>query len=186
MQLSRRFGVNVIPERSMNILLDYCQRGKVEHLIRMRERLDCHSRYLEAQLAGLEMLVKEKGETNMVVPPLPEPYYEQPTASKQRTMSEGSGGDHSLNVGSDRSQGKSPVPKDPSHISVGGSTVHSTEKPSDVKPAAVVKKDAMAPAPPLVEGKPAAAATPTAAAATTAAPSSVSNIAATTTTDNAA
>jgi hypothetical protein len=186
MQLSRRFGVNVIPERSMNILLDYCQRGKVEHLIRMRERLDCHSRYLEAQLAGLEMLVKEKGETNMVVPPLPEPYYEQPTASKQRTMSEGSGGDHSLNVGSDRSQGKSPVPKDPSHISVGGSTVHSTEKPSDVKPAAVVKKDAMAPAPPLVEGKPAVAATPTAAAATTAAPSSVSNIAATTTTDNAA
>jgi hypothetical protein len=38
----------------------------------MRERLDEHSRYLELQLAGLESLVKEKGETNVVVPALPE------------------------------------------------------------------------------------------------------------------
>ena len=72
MQMSRRFGANVIPEKQMRILLDYCSRGKVEHLIRMRERLDCHSRYIESQIAGLEMLVKERGETDVVVPPLPE------------------------------------------------------------------------------------------------------------------
>jgi len=47
---------------------DYCTRGKVEHLIRMRERLDDHSRYLESQLAGLEALVAEKGEVDIVVP----------------------------------------------------------------------------------------------------------------------
>jgi hypothetical protein len=40
----------------------------VEHLIRMRERLDDHSRLLELQLSGLETLVKEKGEVNVVVP----------------------------------------------------------------------------------------------------------------------
>ncbi len=40
---------------------DYCTRGKVEHLIRMRERLDEHSRFLELQLAGLEMMIQEKG-----------------------------------------------------------------------------------------------------------------------------
>jgi len=51
-------------------LLDYCSRGKVEHLIRMRERLDDHSRFLEAQLAGLETLVKEKGKTDVSVPAL--------------------------------------------------------------------------------------------------------------------
>jgi hypothetical protein len=34
----------------------------------MRERLDEHSRFLEEQLAGLEALVKEKGETDVVVP----------------------------------------------------------------------------------------------------------------------
>ena len=34
----------------------------------MRERLDDHSRMLEAQLAGLEALVKEKGELDIVVP----------------------------------------------------------------------------------------------------------------------
>lgn len=34
----------------------------------MRERLDDHSRFLESQLAGLEALVKEKGEINVVVP----------------------------------------------------------------------------------------------------------------------
>jgi len=64
----------------MKTLLDYCQRGKVEHLIRMRERLDCHSRYLESQIAGLEALVKERGETDIVVPPLPD----RPDQSKQR------------------------------------------------------------------------------------------------------
>ena len=61
MQISRRFGADVIPQQYMDILFDYCARGKVEHLIRMRERLDEHSRYLEQQLAGLEMLVLEKG-----------------------------------------------------------------------------------------------------------------------------
>lgn len=72
MQISRRFGVRVIPKKYMDTLLDYCTRGKVEHLIRMRERLDEHSRYLEAQLAGLEAVVREKGETDVVVPQLPE------------------------------------------------------------------------------------------------------------------
>jgi len=36
----------------------------------MRERLDEHSLFLEAQLAGLEALVVEKGETDVVVPAL--------------------------------------------------------------------------------------------------------------------
>lgn len=71
MQLSRRFGPHVIPDVHMETLLDYCKRGKVEHLIRMRERLDDHSRFLEAQLAGLEALVKEKGESNVKVPAAP-------------------------------------------------------------------------------------------------------------------
>jgi hypothetical protein len=35
----------------------------------MRERMDDHSRFLESQLAGLEALVQQKGELNMVVPP---------------------------------------------------------------------------------------------------------------------
>ena len=48
---------------------DYSTRGKVDHLIRMRERLDEHSRFLESQLAGLEVLVREKGELDVVVPP---------------------------------------------------------------------------------------------------------------------
>lgn len=38
----------------------------------MRERLDEHSRYLESQLAGLEAIVQEKGESNVIVPPLPD------------------------------------------------------------------------------------------------------------------
>jgi hypothetical protein len=71
MQISRRFGAKEIPQEYMDILMDYCTRGKVEHLIRMRERLDEHSRFLESQLAGLEALVKEKGETDMVVPMAP-------------------------------------------------------------------------------------------------------------------
>jgi hypothetical protein len=61
MQLSRRFGSQVIPEPSMEILMDYCKRGKCEHLIRMRERLDEHCRFLESQLAGLEILAQEQG-----------------------------------------------------------------------------------------------------------------------------
>jgi len=62
----------VIPQKYMDILFDYCKRGKVEHLIRMRERLDEHSRFLECQLAGLEAMVKEKGESDVVVPPIPQ------------------------------------------------------------------------------------------------------------------
>ena len=75
MQISRRFGQRIIPEKYIEILSDYCQRGKLEHLIRMRERLDEHSRYLESQLAGLEALAKTKqlpGEPEVVVPVLPE------------------------------------------------------------------------------------------------------------------
>jgi hypothetical protein len=60
MQLSRRFGTQVISEAHVEILMDYCKRGKCEHLIRMRERLDEHSRFLESQLAGLETLVREQ------------------------------------------------------------------------------------------------------------------------------
>ena len=71
MQISRRFGASIIPEKYMTTLLDYCHRGKVEHLIKMRERLDCHSRFLEYQLAGLEARVKEVGESKIVVPPMP-------------------------------------------------------------------------------------------------------------------
>jgi len=72
MQISRRFGNRVIPKKYMDILMDYCTRGKVEHLIRMRERLDEHALYLESQLAGLETLVREKGTTSVIVPQLPE------------------------------------------------------------------------------------------------------------------
>ena len=72
MQISRRFGVNIIPKKYLDTLLDYCTRGKVEHLIRMRERLDEHSRFLESQLAGLEAIIREKGESDVVVPELPE------------------------------------------------------------------------------------------------------------------
>mmetsp|Transcript_10231 Transcript_10231/g.19166 ORF Transcript_10231/g.19166 Transcript_10231/m.19166 type:complete len:922 (+) Transcript_10231:109-2874(+) len=76
MQISRRFGSGVIPQNYMDILMDYCSRGKVEHLIRMRERLDEHSRFLELQLAGLESLVLDKGNPIRVAskgPPLKEP-----------------------------------------------------------------------------------------------------------------
>ena len=87
MQISRRFGVRVIPEAYVEIMTDYCNRGKVEHLIRMRERLDEHSRFLEAQLAGLEALAKEKGESSVVVPPMPE----GPDRKLERTIA---GDDH--------------------------------------------------------------------------------------------
>ena len=50
------------------ILQDYCRRGKVEHLIRMRERLEEHSMFLQEHIAGLEALVQEKGESDVVVP----------------------------------------------------------------------------------------------------------------------
>jgi hypothetical protein len=73
MQMSRRFGVKVIPQEYMETLFDYCSRGKVDHLIRMRERLDDHSRMLQSQLAGLEALVKEKGEVDTSVPPAIDP-----------------------------------------------------------------------------------------------------------------
>jgi hypothetical protein len=69
MQLTKKFGVTPIDEHSFDVLLDYSKRGKVDHLIRMRERMDEHSRFLESQLAGLESLVKEKGEINIVCPP---------------------------------------------------------------------------------------------------------------------
>ena len=64
MQMSRKFGNQIISQHSMEVLLDYCSRGKVEHLIKMRERLDEHSRYLESELAGLETLIQERGEYN--------------------------------------------------------------------------------------------------------------------------
>lgn len=51
---------------------DYCKRGKVEHLIRMRERLDDHSVFLQSQLAELEALVQERGESDIIVPAMPE------------------------------------------------------------------------------------------------------------------
>jgi len=69
MQLTKKFDDTPIDEQSFDVLMDYSKRGKVDHLIRMRERLDDHSRFLEAQLAGLEALVKEKGELNIVCPP---------------------------------------------------------------------------------------------------------------------
>jgi len=69
MQISRKFGSGVIDQRYFDILMDYASRGKVDHLIRFRERLDEHSRFLESQLAGLEALVRERGELDVVVPP---------------------------------------------------------------------------------------------------------------------
>mmetsp|Transcript_25217 Transcript_25217/g.37194 ORF Transcript_25217/g.37194 Transcript_25217/m.37194 type:complete len:1132 (-) Transcript_25217:403-3798(-) len=69
MQLTKKFDATPIDEQSFDVLMDYSKRGKVDHLIRMRERLDDHSRFLEAQLAGLEALVQEKGELNIVCPP---------------------------------------------------------------------------------------------------------------------
>jgi len=69
MQLTKKFDATPIDEQSFDVLMDYSKRGKVDHLIRMRERLDDHSRFLEAELAGLEALAKEKGELNIVCPP---------------------------------------------------------------------------------------------------------------------
>jgi len=69
MQMSRKFNTGVIEQKYFDVLMDYSKRGKVDHLIRMRERMDEHSRFLEAQLAGLEALVKEKGEWNGKPPP---------------------------------------------------------------------------------------------------------------------
>ena len=68
-QAAKRFGVQIIPEKTIGVLVDYCQRGKLEHLIKMREKLDDHSRFLELQLAELEVLVKQKGESKITVPP---------------------------------------------------------------------------------------------------------------------
>ena len=69
-QAAKRFGVQIIPEKTIGVLVDYCQRGKLEHLIKMREKLDDHSRFLELQLAELEVLVKQKGESKTTVPPV--------------------------------------------------------------------------------------------------------------------
>jgi len=91
MQISRRFGVNIIPEKYMTTLLDYCRRGKVEHLIKMRERLDCHSRFLEYQLAGLEARVKEVGESKIVVPAMPV-HKRDPSSRHRGGGSSGTGG----------------------------------------------------------------------------------------------
>jgi len=71
MQLTRKFTNDVIEKRYFDTLYDYANRGKIDHIIRMRERLDEHSRYLESQLAGLEALVAEKGESMVRVPPVP-------------------------------------------------------------------------------------------------------------------
>mmetsp|Transcript_34881 Transcript_34881/g.80659 ORF Transcript_34881/g.80659 Transcript_34881/m.80659 type:complete len:101 (-) Transcript_34881:463-765(-) len=65
MQISRRFGVNVIPKKYIDTLLDYSERGKVDHLVRMRETLDSHAEMLQGQLATLEKLVAEYGEVSM-------------------------------------------------------------------------------------------------------------------------
>ena len=70
MQITRKFGMAPIEQKHFDILMDYSKRGKVDHLIRLRERMDEHSRFLEAQLAGLEARVlenqeKEKGETSV-------------------------------------------------------------------------------------------------------------------------
>merc|ERR1711862_432183 len=62
MQISRRFGVNVISQKNMDILLDYKNRGKLEHLIRMCERLDEHLLMLQAEYSGFLCLIQEKGE----------------------------------------------------------------------------------------------------------------------------
>lgn len=68
MQMSRKFGTGVLEQKYFDVLMDYSKRGKVDHLLRMRERMDEHSRFLESQLAGLEALVEEKGEWNGKVP----------------------------------------------------------------------------------------------------------------------
>lgn len=68
MQITRKFTAGVIEQDHFNVLMDYSKRAKVDHLIRMRERMDEHSRFLESQLAGLEALVKEKGEWDGRVP----------------------------------------------------------------------------------------------------------------------
>lgn len=81
MQMSRKFGNQIISQHCMEVLLDYCSRGKVEHLIKMRERLDEHSRYLESELAGLEMLVEKRGD---VVPEI----NDQAVATKEATPGE--------------------------------------------------------------------------------------------------
>lgn len=68
MQISRKFGTDVIDQKYFDVLMDYSKRAKVDHLIRMRERLDEHTRFLESQLAGLEALVKKNGEWDGKVP----------------------------------------------------------------------------------------------------------------------
>jgi hypothetical protein len=44
----------------------------------MRERLDEHSRILESNIAGLEALIQERGESDVVVPAMPETEQDHP------------------------------------------------------------------------------------------------------------
>lgn len=91
MQISRRFGAEIIPESYMDILLDYATRGKVEHLIRMRERMDDHSRYLESQLAGLEALIQDRAaaESKSDVNSKPEPFPDLSSNQIENVSNEG-------------------------------------------------------------------------------------------------
>ena len=52
----------------------------------MRERLDDHSLFLEEQLAGLEALVKEKGEVDVVVPAIEQDDHMRPIRSTLPTV----------------------------------------------------------------------------------------------------
>ena len=67
MQMSRKWGADVIEQKYFDILMDYSKRGKVDHLICMRERMDDHARFLETQLAGLEALAQERGEGDSTI-----------------------------------------------------------------------------------------------------------------------
>lgn len=85
MQISRRFGADIIPANYMEILIDYATRGKVEHLIRMRERMDDHSRFLESQLAGLEALIQDRAiaEGKIDISAKPSPFPDIPLQSNE-------------------------------------------------------------------------------------------------------
>jgi hypothetical protein len=65
--MSRKWGADVIEQKYFDILMDYSKRGKVDHLICMRERMDDHARFLETQLAGLEALAQERGEGDSTI-----------------------------------------------------------------------------------------------------------------------
>jgi hypothetical protein len=65
--MSRKWGADVIEQKYFDILMDCSKRGKVDHLICMRERMDDHARFLETQLAGLEALAQERGEGDSTI-----------------------------------------------------------------------------------------------------------------------